>query len=190
VVIDFYQTRGLEIPSGAGRGRWYYGYQQWPWAVFGGRSGEQVTNPDSFYSAYDAQVTRCRADSTPIEMWLDSAGTVVAPPNVRMRVKVNPTDSVVNGMGNLMLVCVVYEDSVPFEQFPGDTVYPRMVGRAVAGDTWGIPLSLVFGQEFDTTLEVTLGQWRTDYLGVAAFVQDTATKEILQAAGRRRIGRQ
>ncbi len=146
-----------------------------------------MTDPDSFYSSYDAQITRCRADSTPIEMWLDSTGTVVAPPNVRVRVVVNPTDSVVNSMRNLALVAVVYEDSVPYEQLPGDTVHVRFVARAVVGDTWGIPLSLRLGQEFDTTLAVTLGQWRTGYLGVAAFVQDTANKEVLQAVVRRRI---
>lgn len=187
VFVYYFADRAIEIPAGAVRGRWYYGYQQWPWAVFGGRSGEQVTNPDSFYTAYDAQIFRSRTDSTPIELRLDSAGTVVAPPVVKVNVRVNPTDSTVNDMRTLALVAVVYEDSVAFERFPGDTVWVRMLARAVAADTWGIPLTLRFGQEFDTVLEVSLGPWRADRLGVAAFVQDTATKEVLQAVVRHRI---
>jgi hypothetical protein len=48
-------------------------------------------------------------------------------------------------------------------------------------------VSLRYATPFDTVLEATLGNWRREFLGVAVFVQDTATREVLQSVTRKRI---
>jgi len=188
VYIAYFRNKGLATPAGDARTGWYVATPA-PRAVFSGRLVDQVTERDSFYSFFSGEAVRSRADSTPFEMWMDTLTTAIAPPALRIGVHINPTDSVVDEMRNLFLVAVVYEDSFGAPGLHGDTIFAP-IARAVVTDTWGVPLSLRFGSEFDTTLETTLGEWETSRLGVAAFVQDTSTKDILQATVIRRIRQQ
>ncbi len=188
VYFSYYMLGDLTIEPNVERWRWY-GTPASPWGFFDGSPSPQVTEPDSFYSWYKDMIDGARSQSTVLEMWLDSATTVIDSPLVRVGVHINPTDSVVDRMETLMLVAIIYEDSIPYESqlHGGDTVYARMVVRHVVADTWGIPVSFEFGTEFDTTLEIVLGDWQQDMLGAAVFVQDTTTKEVVQSVVKRRI---
>ncbi len=170
------------------RWRWYEEPVS-PWAFFDGNRSPQVTEPDSFYNWYRDMIDGARAQPTVLEMWLDSAVTAIEPPVVRVGIHLFPQDTAADRMENLVLVAVLFEDSIPYESgiHQGDTAYARMVVRNVIADTWGIPVTLEYGVEFDTTFEAALGDWRQDKLGVAAFVQDTATKQVLQSVVKYRL---
>lgn len=186
--FNYYRYCDLTFEAIDGRWRWYEQPVS-PWGFFDGARSPQVTEPDSFYSWYGNMFDGARSQTSPLEMWLDSATTGVDSPMVRIGVHINPTDSVVDEMESLMLVGVVFEDSIPYvsQLHQGDTVYTRLVVREIIADTWGVPISVEFPVEFSTTLGATLGEWRTDMLGVAAFVQDTATKKVLQSVVQYRL---
>ncbi len=101
-------------------------------------------------------------------------------------VYIRPTDPQVDEMKSLMLVAVVFEDSIAHPGFTDSIAYAP-IARDVAGGPWGVPVSFTFPNGFDTTFSIELGNWHEDYLGVAVFVQDTATKEVLQSVTRRRF---
>jgi len=160
----------------------------WPTAFFDGfYRAPQVS--DSFYEIYDNMVGQARALTTVLEMSLDSATTRLDSTELSIGVHVTPTDSVVDRMNGLMLVAVVYEDSAPYySMLRQDTAYARYCARRVIGDTWGIPLALRFGVNYDTVLTTPLGAWNRPHLGVAVFVQDTGSLRVLQSVGKTRLG--
>ncbi|MEO0079421.1 MAG: hypothetical protein ABIK44_01930 [candidate division WOR-3 bacterium] len=177
----------LVTPAGEGRSRWY-GVSLWPTAFFSGRRQEQITSPDSFYAAYQAEFLGARSRTTVLAMALDSATTLIDSQRVSIGVRVHPTDTVANRLTGVNLVGIVFEDSVPYySPLRGETVYASVAVRQVIGDTWGVPIRLSFGADLDTVLTTPTGSWRFDKVGVAAFVQDTTTKEVLQAVMKRRI---
>jgi len=106
--------------------------------------------------------------------------------NAEVGVYIRPTDPEVDEMESLMLVAVVFEDSVAHAGL-SDSIAYAPIARDIAGGPWGVPVSFTFPNGFDTTLSFELGNWREDYLGVAVFVQDTATREVLQSVTRRRF---
>jgi len=57
----------------------------------------------------------------------------------------------------------------------------------VIADTWGVPIRLRFGTDFDTVLTTAVRGWDISHVGVAAFVQDTASQAVLQAVTRYRL---
>lgn len=177
---------GFITPAGTERERWY-GVSWQPSAVFDGRPGPQVQEPDSFYPVYRDMIDGARSRRTVLEMVLDTALTKADSAQVSIGVRIEPTDSVVDEMAHLALVAVVFEDSVPYECL-GDTLYAWRVVRRVLSDTWGIPVSLRFGTAFETTLVAPNPGWRPGLIGVAAFVQDTASKQVLQSAARLKLG--
>ncbi len=159
----------------------------WPTAFFDGfYRSPQIS--DSFYEVYDNMIGQARSLTTVLEMSLDSATTRLDTAEVRIGVRITPTDSAVDTMSSLMLVAVVYEDSVPYFSMLGDTAYARFCARRVIGDTWGVPLMLRFGSDFDTVLTTPLGAWERSRLGIAVFVQDTSSLRVLQSAGKTRLG--
>jgi len=178
----------LVTPAGERRSQWY-GVSLTPTAFFDGREqAVQVTHPDSFLVVYRDQFTGARAHNTVIELRLDSATTTIDSQQVRIGVQIHPTDTTVDRMTNLSLVGIVYEDSVPYYSLlHGDTVHAPLVVRAVIADTWGVPIQLRFGTDFDTVLTTAVRGWNISHVGVAAFIQDTASKAVLQAVTRYRL---
>lgn len=178
----------LESPEGKARANWYGIIESGlPIAFFDGTGrAPQVMLPDSFYSIYKDMIDGARAQKSVLEMSLDPATTRIDSLWLRIGVHITPTDSVVNTMTALRLVAVVYEDSVPY--LPGDTVcYSPMTVRKVVGDSFGIPLQLKFGQDFDTLLTTPVANYATKRVGVAVFVQDRTNRAVLQSTVRRRI---
>jgi hypothetical protein len=180
------------LSTGAGdeRSRRYNVAGLWPTAFFDGfYRAPQVSDRDSFYTVYDNMVGQARSLTTVMEMSLDSATTRLDSTGLSIGVHITPTDSAVDAMSGLMLVAVVYEDSAPFfSALRQDTAYVRYCARCVIGDTWGVPLQLSFGQDYDTVLTAPLGAWNRSHLGAAVFVQDTSSLRVLQSVGIARFG--
>lgn len=151
-----------------------------PSAVFDGRLGPQVEHPDSFYPVYRDMIDGARAVTAVVEMQLDTLRTCSDSQTVSIGIRAVPTDSVVDTMTGLRLVAILFEDSVPYEML-GDTFYARMVVRSVLNDTFGIPLVLKFGREFDTTLTVPVQGWNVTRLGAAVFLQEYSSRQVLQS---------
>ena len=188
--ITWYQAyEPLEIttPDGDARSVRYNVAGTWPSAYFDGfDKAPQLT--DSFYSVYRDFVDLARSSPTVLEMSLDSATTTLDSTTMSVGVHITPTDSTLDAARGLMLVAVVFEDSAPYySSLRNDTAYARFCAREVIGDTWGVPVSFKFGTDFDTVLTASIGSWRPEHLGVAVFVQDTATNRVLQSVGKRRF---
>ncbi len=178
----------LSTPTGDERARRYNVAGFWPTAFFDGfYRAPQVS--DSFYQVYDNMIGQARSLTTVLEMSLDTATTRLDSMRLSLGVHITPTDSTVDAMRGLMLVALVYEDSAPYYSIlRRDTAYARFCARRVIGDTWGIPLQLRFGQEYDTVLSTPLGAWNRSRLGAAVFVQDTSSLRVLQSVGKQRLG--
>ena len=159
----------------------------WPSAYFDGfYKAPQIS--DSFYQRYNDMIQEARSQNPVLEVSLDSSTTGVDSAQLRIGVHITPLDSAVDGMGSLMLVAVVYEDSAPYySAVRGDTAYARFCARCVIGDTWGVPLKLRFGRDYDTVLATPLGDWNRSRLGAAVFVQDTSNLRVLWSVAKQRF---
>ena len=178
----------LQTPEGEERSARYNVGGFWPTAFFDGfYRAPQIS--DSFYEVYDNMIEQARSRTTVLEMSLDPATTRLDANQINIGVHITPTDSAVDTMGSLMLVAVVYEDSVPYISPLGpDTVYARFCARHVIGGTWGIPVTLRLGTDFDTVLTTPDSTWNRSRLGAAVFVQDTSSLRVLQSVGKPRFG--
>jgi hypothetical protein len=188
VYFTYLQAGELATPEGDARAARYNVGGLWPSAYFDGASrAPQVSEPDSFYAIFANMADGARSQPTVLEMSLDTLLTSADSAQVQIGVHITPTDSVVDRMSGLRLVTVLFQDSVPYDQF-GDTLYLRGVVRCVVGDTWGVPVHLTFGAGYDTTIVApTATGWQPRLLGVAAFVQDTADMQVLQSVVKYRI---
>lgn len=177
----------LLTPEGEERSKRYNVGGAWPAAFFDGfYRAPTVPSIDSFYGVYDGMVGQARSLTTVLEMSLDTAATRLDSTELSVGVHITPTDSAVNTMSSLMLVAVIYEDSVPYiSLLGGDTAYVRFCARHVIGDTWGIPVTLRLGTDYDTVLTTPLDPvWNRSRLAAAIFVQDTSSLRVLQSVGR------
>ena len=193
VHVVWYQSPNhpeLWAPEGDERSKRYNVGGSWPTAFFDGfYRAPAVTEVDSFYVVYDNMFGQARSLTTVMEMSLDSATTRLDSTKLSIGVHITPTDSTVNAMNSLMLVAVVYEDSAPYASaLGGDTAYARFCARCVVGDTWGVPLKLHFGADYDTVLTAPLGVWNRSHLGAVVFVQDTSNLRVFQSKGKLRFG--
>jgi len=179
----------LQSRAGEGRAARYNVAGLWPSAFFDGfYRVEQVHESDSFYSTYTRWIPQARALGSVLVLSLDSATTGIDSTHLRIGVHITPTGTAVDSMSTLMLAAVIYEDSVPYiSALSGDTAYARWCARSVIGDTWGVPLTLRFGSDFDTVLTATLGPWNRSRIGAAVFVQDTSNLRVLWSAAKRRF---
>lgn len=182
----------LSSPAGNARNEWYGVGLEAPLAFFDGTlRSPQIIIPDSFYPVYQDMIDAARALKTCLEMAFDSAGTTIDSLTLRLGIIITPTDSVIDTLSSLRLVAIVYEDSVPYYSLlQGDTVYSPMTVRKVIGDSFGIPISLKFGQEFDTLLTTGVSNYDINQIGVVVSVQDFATKAVLQTVVKERIKRE
>ncbi len=190
-VVWFQSPNHPELSSGAGdeRARRYNVAGNWPTAFFDGfYRAPSVTEIDSFYGVYRNMAGQARSISSILEMSLDTVTTKLDSTELHIGVHITPTDSAVDRLSTLMLAAVIYEDSVPFySPISGDTLYARTCGRCVIGDTWGVPLKLHFGTDYDTVLSTPLGAWNPSHLGAVVLVQDTSSLRIMQSVAKGRF---
>jgi hypothetical protein len=175
----------LATPAANARANWYghqLGFE--PVVYFDG--GGAVAG-ETLYDEFRNRIEGARSRESLLEMPGDSlTARILTDGTAEVGVYIRPTDPQVDEMRSLMLVAVMFEDSVSHRAVGGDTAYVP-IAREVAGGPWGVPVGFEFPQAFDTTFNIELGNWRDDYLGIAVFVQDTATKEVLQSVTRRRF---
>ncbi len=171
----------LSTPAGDARSARYNVDSLWPAAFFDGPERAPLTGDgESFYPIYDSMVRNARSTTTVLELSLDSATTRLDATEVRIGIHIKPTDSAVDSIAGLMLVVVVYEDSVAYcSMSPADTHYIRFCARQVIGGTWGVPLKLRLGADYDTVITAPLDSWNRSHLGAAVFVQDTSNLCVL-----------
>jgi hypothetical protein len=188
-VVWYQPPNHPELQSRAGEARAvrYNVAGLWPSAYFDGfYRVEQVPEIDSFYSAFVRWIPQAQSLGSALVLSLDSTSTGMDSTQISIGVHITPTDSAVNAMSTLMLAAVIYEDSVPYvNALNGETLYARFCARSVIGDTWGVPLALKFGRDFDTVLTAPLGTGNPAHLGAAVFVQDTSNLRVLWSASRR-----
>lgn len=182
-----YEPLDIVTPEGDARSVRYNVAAFWPSAYFDGFDKAPQLS-DSFYPVYRDYVDLARSRPTVLEMSLDPVTTVLDSTTMSVGVHITPTDSSLDAARGLMLAAIVFEDSAPYYQpLGGDTAYARFCARKVLGDTWGVPVRFTFGTDFDTVLTTPIGSWRREHLGVAVFVQDTATNRVLQSVGKMRF---
>lgn len=191
-VVWYQSPNHPELSTGAGDARAirYNIAGFWPTTFFDGfYRAPQVTETDSFYGVYRNMADQARSISSILQMSLDTATTKLDSTRLYVGVHITPTDSAVDRVSTLMLSAVVYEDSAPFySQIGGDTLYARFCGRCVIGDTWGVPLTLHFGTDYDTVLSTPLDTtWIRSRLGVVVLVQDTSSLRVMQSVARGRF---
>ncbi len=179
----------LESRAGRARAEWYGVGLQAPLAFFDGTGrSPQIPVPDSFYPVYRDMIDGARAQKTFLEMSLDSAITGIDPTLLHLGIRITPTDSSVDTMTTLRLVAVVYEDSVPYySMLQGDTVFSPRTVRQVIGDSFGIPVRLKFGQDFDTLLVAPVNGYNIEKVGVAVSVQNSVTRAVYQSLLKERL---
>lgn len=182
----------LSSPAGKARNEWYGVGAEAPLAFFNGiLRSPPIIIPDSFYPVYQNMIDAARARKTCLEMALDSTGTTVDSTTLRLRVRLTPTDSLIDTITSLRLVAIVFEDSISYySSFVGDTTYAPMAVRQVIGDSFGIPIAFKFGRDFDTLLTTGVSGYNINRLGVAVSVQDFVTKEVWQSVVKWRIKRE
>jgi hypothetical protein len=169
------------------RGRWYnYGYE--PACIFDGSSPIHVDNSDSFYVRYQDNILGARSQPTSLTIEFDTTITKIDSTQLMIGFSLTPTESLPDPT-NLRLFTVIYEDSASyvsnFPPFP--TKHSLFVVRKILPDTLGLNLTVNFPNTFDTVFVTRLGNWQPEHIGVASFVQNIATKNVLQAVVKRKL---
>ncbi len=180
----------LVSPGGNARAEWYGVGFFTPLAFFDGTTrAPQVTMPDSFYSVYRDMIEGARVQKAMMEIMVDSCQ--IDTNRMRVWIHITPTDSSLDTIGELRLVMVVFEDSVPFYSYlREDTVFSPATVRQVLGNGYGVPVRLRFGQEFDTLLTAEVVGYNINRTGIVVFVQSFATRAVYQSVVRWRIRRE
>ncbi|MCX7732926.1 MAG: hypothetical protein N2248_07190 [candidate division WOR-3 bacterium] len=180
----------LSSPAGKARAEWYGAGGERPLAFFDGTSrSPQITLPDSFYPVYRDMIDAARTRKTMLEMRIDSAA--IDSSRLTVRLVITPTDSSADTITTLRLVAIVFEDSIPYYSIlRADTFYSPMTVRTVIGDSFGIPLRLRFGQDYDTVLSTPVPDWNPNRTGIAVTVQNFGSRAVLQTAVKWRINQE
>lgn len=150
--------------------------------------GGSAAPQETLYDAFRTRIEAARSRKTMLEMELDTVATGIGAGEVRVGVRINTLDTLVNEIESLMLVAVVFADSVMHTRLGSPDTGYAPVAVDVVGGPWGVPVRLRYATELDTVLSTALGNWPQDRLGVAVFVQDTATRAVLQSVVTRKVG--
>jgi hypothetical protein len=143
---------------------------------------------ETLYDAFRTRIEAARSRKTMLEMELDTVATGIGSGEVRVGVRISPVDTLVDEMESLMLVAVLFADSVAHVRLGSTDTGYAPVAVDVVGGPWGVPVRLKYATDLDTVLSTALGNWPQDRLGAAVFVQDTATKAVLQTVVTRKVG--
>ncbi|MFO7638697.1 MAG: hypothetical protein R6X14_05310 [bacterium] len=177
----------MATPRSLARAQWYgYGLGFEPVTYF---DGGDAAPQETLYETFRNRIEAARSRKTMFEMALDTAVTGIEGGNVRVGVRIKTLDTLVNDMNSLMLVPVLFLDSVGHYSLSGDTAYAPIAVEVIGGP-WGVPARLRYATDFDTVFAVPAGNWREDRLGVAVFIQDTTTKQVMQTVVTRKLARQ
>ncbi len=154
-----------------------------PTVVFDGVHIVQTEDPSQNYQVYKNYITSRRSVTPVIRLHIE---TEIVYPMVSSKIHIVTTDSTF--YENLRLFLVLYEDSVYFYQPGGtDTIFYFVV-RKMIPDANGLPVQLTYPDSLIEELDFNLSpNWNTDKLGLVAFIQDMASREVAQAVVKKRI---
>jgi hypothetical protein len=168
-----------------------YGVAEEPTLYFCG--GEKISpvecpNPDSYYVRYQDNINGARSRATSLTMEFDTTTTKIDTNQINIGINVTPTESLPD-QANLRLFVVIYEDSAFYlSSFPPfEPKHSLFVVRKILPDTLGLNLTVEFPNSFDTTFTYPVGNWDKAQIGIASFVQNIQTKEVLQAVVKRKF---
>ncbi len=159
------------------RRSFYYEAGGEPAVLFDGTGPVWTTDPNQNYPTYKSYIIGRRNKKSPLRLYLE---TLVRADTGIIKTTAVVTDSIPTG--DLRILTVVYEDSVRF-WLPGasDSVFNRVM-RLMIPDENGIACTLSFRDSIAKEVRFSLNQtWRQSQLGVVGFVQNFATKEVIQA---------
>ena len=154
-----------------------------PATVFDGGSVIRTPGPDYNYETFHNQFLGAKNVRPRAQLeiggavWTAACSVVVRATGVDS----TPTDS-------LRLFMIIYEDSVR-SRMPGnaDTIFNHVM-RSMLPDENGVPVTLIPTDTIQIVERFALQPfWNPARLGAVAFVQDMATRKVLQAAHCRRL---
>lgn len=153
-----------------------YSIQTSPIVVFDGLYKVQTENPDDNYPVFKNHIINRRTELTPLKM---DCETSVSSSLVNVKIHIVTVDSI---RGTYHLFLILTEDSVYFKQAGApDSIFFFVMRKMVPNEN-GIEINLNHPDSIVQELDFALNPaWQDDRLGIVAFVQDTTTKEILQA---------
>ena len=189
VILSYHiqESDTFRNPESKARGRLYNPGIE-PSCIFDGGSPVSVQNPDSFRFRYQDQILGARSRPTSLTMEFDIVKTKIDSTQLNIGLNVTPTESLPD-LSNLRLFIVVYEKITPYLSFfpPFDTLHSLFVVRKILPDTLGSNLTIDFPNSFDTTFVTSVENWDKTQIGVASFIQNIQTKQILQAVVKRKF---
>lgn len=192
VVISYHASVTDTFANSDGKARHqFYNITEEPTSYFSG--GERISpvecpNADSYYVRYQDNILGARSQATSLTMEFDTAITKIDSNQINIGLNVTPTESLPD-RANLRLFVVIYEDSAFYlSSFPPhDINHSLFVVRKILPDTLGLNLTVDFPNSFDTTFTTPAENWDKAQIGVASFVQNIQTKEVLQAVVKRKF---
>jgi hypothetical protein len=192
VVLSYHTSVADTFATNDGKARrQLYSVTEEPTSFFSG--GERISpvecpNADSYYVRYQDNILGARSQATSLTMGFDTANTKIETNQINIGLNITPTESLPD-RANLRLFVVVYEKIANYLSAfpPHDTMHSLFVVRKILADTSGLNLTVDFPSSFDTTLTTTVGNWDKTQIGVASFVQNIQTKEVLQVVVKRKF---
>jgi thiol-disulfide isomerase/thioredoxin len=176
-VLQYHPTVGAD-PFGTSetdeREQWYGAVSAGlPQIYFDGVVNQQHSYEET-YAEYKAVVDSRLSVPAVLELGLNAS---VEGDSLTVGVELQPVGDV--GEGQFSCRVAVYEDDLDFTAPNGQTHFRYTVRDLLP--SWDVTLATAEGRDWAVALDPT---WKTGDLGVVAFVQNTATREILQAARR------
>lgn len=190
VVLSYHTSVADTFATSDGKARrQLYSVAEEPTSFFSG--GERISpvecpNADSYYVRYQDNILGARSQATSLTMEFDTANTKIDTNQINIGLNITPTESLPDRT-NLRLFVVVYEKTANYLSAfpPHDTMHSLFVVRKILPDTLGLNLTVDFPGSFDTTFTTQLENWDKIQIGIASFVQNIQTKEVLQAVVKR-----
>ena len=154
-----------------------------PTVIFDGTNLVQTEDPNQDYYVYKNWIIHERNIAPQLRLHLE---TRLVSASVNLKLHIVSVDSINNG--NYYIFVVLYEDSVYFPQAGAPESTFSFVMRKMIPDENGIPIDLAYPDSMMIEMDFTLqSNWDTRKLGIVAFVQNMASKEVLQATVNKRI---
>ena len=139
---------------------------------------EQVGSSATTYQDYRTLVGNRLLKASPCQLSLSGQQSAVS---IAYSAKVTAVSSAATG-GDLRLMLLVLEDSCYYDLGTGGPYYRSVVRQTVPGVN-GDPLTLSLNSAVTKAGSIPIDpSWQVPRLRLAAFVQDQATKEVLQSA--------
>ncbi|MEO0092539.1 MAG: hypothetical protein ABIK61_07505 [candidate division WOR-3 bacterium] len=160
------------------RKNFYYDTGGEPAVLFDGIGPVWTQDPSQNYQTYKNYIINRRNRKSPLLIRLDSQ---IQTNTGIIRTTIVPTDTITTT--NLSLFFVICEDSVRFFLSGAtDTIFNHVMRLMIPNEN-GIACTLAFGDSLIKEVQFPLEQnWNRTKLTAISFVQDLATKEILQSA--------